>query len=183
MLYVMKDKEAEKIKNIDVLKMDNITYKKLYQIIKDILKNADISIFYKNNHTTNKKDKIILTNANHLINYDLKTNYINKSLDGLTEYIEKATELGIPEGELWNKLQNGEEITNNGKIIRPEQVLGKKRPGKKIGISGDTMPTKELEEPNSPLGRRAQFLNLECGAGEKTGGVSDSSDPQLISNC
>ena len=60
--------------------------------------------------------------------------------------VEKAKELGIPEGELWNKLQNGEDITNNEKIIKPEQVLGKKRPGKKIGISGDTMPTKELEE-------------------------------------
>ncbi|MBR73989.1 MAG: ribonuclease Z, partial [Dehalococcoidaceae bacterium] len=31
-------------------------------------------------------------------------------------------------------------------IIKPEQVLGEKRPGKKIGISGDTMPTKKLEE-------------------------------------
>ena len=60
--------------------------------------------------------------------------------------VEKAKELGIPEGELWNKLQNGENITNNEKIIKPEQVLGKKRPGTKIGISGDTMPTKELEE-------------------------------------
>jgi ribonuclease Z len=60
--------------------------------------------------------------------------------------VEKAKELGIPEGELWNKLQNGEEIINNEEIIKPEQVLGKKRPGKKIGISGDTMPTKELEE-------------------------------------
>ena len=59
--------------------------------------------------------------------------------------VEKAKELGIPEGELWNKLQNGEEVSNNGKTIRPEQVLGIKRPGKKIGISGDTMPTKELE--------------------------------------
>ena len=27
-----------------------------------------------------------------------------------------------------------------------DQVLGEKRPGKKIGISGDTMPTKELEK-------------------------------------
>ena len=44
------------------------------------------------------------------------------------------------------KLQNGEDITNNEKIIKPEQVLGQKRLGKKIGISGDTMPTKELEE-------------------------------------
>ena len=60
--------------------------------------------------------------------------------------VEKAQELGIPEGELWNKLQNGENISNNEKIIKPDQVLGKKRPGKKIGISGDTMPTKELEE-------------------------------------
>ena len=60
--------------------------------------------------------------------------------------VEKAKELGIPEGELWNKLQNGEDITNNNEIIKPEQVLGKKRPGTKIGISGDTMPTKELEE-------------------------------------
>ena len=60
--------------------------------------------------------------------------------------VEKAKELRIPEGELWNKLQNGNEITVNEKIIRPNQVLGEKRPGKKIGISGDTMPTEELEK-------------------------------------
>jgi len=60
--------------------------------------------------------------------------------------LEKAKDLGIPEGHLWNKLQNGEEIEIDGKIIRSDQVLGEKRPGKKIGISGDTMPTKELEK-------------------------------------
>ena len=59
--------------------------------------------------------------------------------------VEKAKELGIPEGELWNKLQKGKEITVNDNIIKPEQVLGEKRPGVKIGISGDTMPTEELE--------------------------------------
>ncbi len=37
--------------------------------------------------------------------------------------LKKAKELGIPEGELWNKLQNGEDITNNEKMIRPEQVI------------------------------------------------------------
>jgi len=52
--------------------------------------------------------------------------------------VEKAKELGIPEGELWNKLQNGNEIIINEKTIRPDQVLGEKRSGKKIGISGDT---------------------------------------------
>ena len=59
--------------------------------------------------------------------------------------LEKARELGIPEGRLWSKLQNGNEVTINGKTIKPNQVLGVKRPGKKIGISGDTMPTKSLE--------------------------------------
>ena len=59
---------------------------------------------------------------------------------------EKAIELGIPEGDLWNKLQKGQEIQMNSKIIKPNEVMGEKRPGKKIGISGDTRPTKELEE-------------------------------------
>jgi len=60
--------------------------------------------------------------------------------------LEKAKALAIPEGKLWNQLQNGMEIEIEGKTIVPEQVLGEKRPGKKIGISGDTMPTEELEK-------------------------------------
>ena len=59
---------------------------------------------------------------------------------------EKAKELGIPEGNLWHELQNGNEIKIDDKIISPEQVTGKKRKGKKIGISGDTRPTKKLED-------------------------------------
>ena len=60
--------------------------------------------------------------------------------------VENAKKLGIPEGELWKELQNGNEIKVNDKIINPDQVLGEKREGKKIGFSGDTMPTKELEK-------------------------------------
>ena len=60
--------------------------------------------------------------------------------------LERAKELGIPEGILWKELQNGNDIEINGKVISPNQVLGEKRPGKKIGISGDTMPTNELEK-------------------------------------
>ena len=92
----------------------------------------------------NKKYLIHTTKANHSIT---AFSYLFEEKDKPGRFnVEKAKELGIPEGELWNKLQNGEEITNNEKIIKPEQVLGKKRPGKKIGISGDTMPTKKLEE-------------------------------------
>lgn len=59
---------------------------------------------------------------------------------------EKAKQLGIPEGKLWNQLQKGQEIKVGDKTVRPSEVLGEKRLGKKIGISGDTRPTKELEE-------------------------------------
>jgi ribonuclease Z len=91
----------------------------------------------------NKKFSMYTSKANHSIT---AFSYLFKEKDKPGRFnVEKAQELGIPEGELWNKLQNGEEVINNGKIIKSIQVLGKKRPGKKIGISGDTMPTKELE--------------------------------------
>ncbi len=61
-------------------------------------------------------------------------------------YLEKAKALGIPEGKLWHELQSGKEINLGNKIIKPSEVVGEKRPGKKIGISGDTRPTKKLEE-------------------------------------
>lgn len=59
---------------------------------------------------------------------------------------DKAKEFGIPEGELWHKLQTGQDIQVGDKIVKSSDVLGEKRPGKRIGISGDTRPTKKLEE-------------------------------------
>ncbi|MDE1842133.1 MAG: ribonuclease Z [Thaumarchaeota archaeon] len=61
-------------------------------------------------------------------------------------YPEKAKELGIPEGKLWHDLQNDKEITIQGRTIRPFDVMGEKRKGMKIGISGDTRPNAKLEE-------------------------------------
>ena len=59
---------------------------------------------------------------------------------------EKANELGVPEGELWHKLQTGQDVQVENKVVKSSDVLGEKRPGKKIGISGDTRPTKKLEK-------------------------------------
>ncbi len=82
--------------------------------------------------------------ANHSI---IAYSYIFEEKDKPGRFnLEKAKEIGIPEGNLWKKLQNGNNIEVNGKIITPNQVLGEKRSGKKIGISGDTMPTKDLEK-------------------------------------
>ena len=59
--------------------------------------------------------------------------------------VTKAKELNIPKGVLWSKLQQGDTITINDKEIQPDQVLGPSRDGKRIGISGDTMPSVDLE--------------------------------------
>ena len=57
----------------------------------------------------------------------------------------KALELGIPEGPLFSKLQCGQTITlANGKKITPGMILGPSRKGRKIVISGDTMPCEEM---------------------------------------
>jgi len=60
-------------------------------------------------------------------------------------YPEKAKALGVPEGPLWSKLQHGKRIKlSNGKIVKPEEVMGPPRPGRKIVYTGDTRPFKEL---------------------------------------
>ena len=92
----------------------------------------------------NKRFSIHACKANHSVT---AFSYLFEEKDKPGRFdVKKAKGLNIPEGELWNKLQNGNEIKINEKIIKPEQVLGEKRPGKKIGISGDTMPTVELEK-------------------------------------
>jgi ribonuclease Z len=47
-----------------------------------------------------------------------------------------AIELGVPFGPDFGRLQRGEVV--NG--VRPEQVIGPERPGRKIVLSGDTAP-------------------------------------------
>lgn len=59
---------------------------------------------------------------------------------------ESAKKLGVPEGKLWGDLQSGKEIQIGNKVIKPDDVMGEKRIGKKIGISGDTRPTMKLCE-------------------------------------
>lgn len=59
---------------------------------------------------------------------------------------DRAVELGIPEGRLWGRLQRGAEITVGGRTVRPGQVMGPARRGRRVGVSGDTRPTRRLEE-------------------------------------
>ena len=58
--------------------------------------------------------------------------------------IEEAKRIGIPEGELYRELQEGRNILMDGKTVNSSRVVGPPRPGRKIGISGDTRPTEKL---------------------------------------
>jgi ribonuclease Z len=54
-----------------------------------------------------------------------------------------AASLGIPQGSLWGKLQQGQDITlEDGREITPEQVLGEPRKGRHVAYVVDTRPSK-----------------------------------------
>ena len=53
---------------------------------------------------------------------------------------QKAEELKVPRGPLWGKLQHGQSVLNtDGVEVRPEQVVGKARSGRKFSYVTDTM--------------------------------------------
>jgi ribonuclease Z len=56
-------------------------------------------------------------------------------------YPKRARLLGIPEGPLWHKLQHGKTVKlPNGKVVEPEGLVGRPRPGVKVVYTGDTSP-------------------------------------------
>jgi ribonuclease Z len=53
----------------------------------------------------------------------------------------KARALEIPEGPLWGKLQRGEAVElADGRTLTADSVVGPRRPGRKVVITGDTAP-------------------------------------------
>lgn len=58
---------------------------------------------------------------------------------------DQARALGVPPGPDFGRLQRGETLTlEGGKVVKPEQVMGGARPGRKVVISGDTRPCAAL---------------------------------------
>jgi ribonuclease Z len=56
-------------------------------------------------------------------------------------YPKQAVALGVPAGELWSKLQRGEEVAaTDGKVVKSKDVMGPLRSGRKIVYTGDTKP-------------------------------------------
>jgi ribonuclease Z len=81
---------------------------------------------------------------------------------------ELASELGVAFGPDFGRLQRGEEV--NG--VRPEQVVGPERPGRKVVLSGDTGPSEMLRvaaHEADVLVHEATFLDEERERALQTG--------------
>jgi len=58
---------------------------------------------------------------------------------------EKAEALGVPRGPLWSKLQSGETIqAADGREVRPQEVLGQPRLGRKFSFVTDSLAFPEI---------------------------------------
>ncbi len=60
--------------------------------------------------------------------------------------LDRARELGIPEGPLYSRLQEGQAVTVAGRTIAPGMVLGPPRRGRKVVYTGDTLPARSVVE-------------------------------------
>jgi ribonuclease Z len=61
--------------------------------------------------------------------------------------VAAADALGVPSGPERGALQRGEEVSlGDGRVVRPQDVLGPPRPGRKLVLAGDTAPAGSVLE-------------------------------------
>lgn len=60
-------------------------------------------------------------------------------------YPQKAIALGVKAGPDFSRLQSGKSVKlRDGRVVKPEQVIGPPQPGRKIVYAGDTRPCKSM---------------------------------------
>ncbi|MFL5559858.1 MAG: ribonuclease Z [Gemmatimonadaceae bacterium] len=77
---------------------------------------------------------------------------------------ELARSLGIPEGPLWGRIHRGEAVTlEDGRVIEASLLVGERRRGRRLVITGDTRPSERTIE----LAREADVLVHESTFGDE----------------
>ena len=86
---------------------------------------------------------------------------------------ERAEELGVPVGPKFSRLHAGEPVElDDGRTVRPEEVVGDPRPGRTVVYTGDTRPTettREVARDADLLVHDATFARDQSGRARQTG--------------
>ncbi|HEU4787098.1 MAG TPA: ribonuclease Z [Gemmatimonadaceae bacterium] len=86
---------------------------------------------------------------------------------------DRARELGIPEGPLWGQIHRGNPVMlPDGRVIEPSELVGPKRPGRTVVVTGDTRPcaaTIEASRDADLLIHEATFGDEEAARAVETG--------------
>ena len=84
-----------------------------------------------------------------------------------------ARAMGIPEGPLWGRIHKGQSITlDDGRVIEPSELVGERRRGRRIVITGDTRPcenTIAASQDADLLIHEATFADDEAARALETG--------------
>ena len=87
--------------------------------------------------------------------------------------VARARELGVPEGPLFGRLHRGETVvTEDGRTVAPEEVVGPPRSGRRLVYTGDTRPcpaTVEAARSADLLVHEATFDEAERTRARDTG--------------
>ncbi|UCE38216.1 MAG: ribonuclease Z [Thermoplasmata archaeon] len=121
-------------------------------IVKGILSLGYFNPTFKiSTHDLNDSDQVTLDK------YDIQVRVTDHDIPGLAFCVkehqrkgkfhpEKAITLGVPEGPQFRELQNDQTVQVGDRIIKPEDVMGPPRKGRKIVYSGDTRPSSAVIE-------------------------------------
>jgi ribonuclease Z len=106
---------------------------------------VEITEIYDSGMICEEKNYIIKAIRSSHTETSLSFGFIEKPRPGKF-YPEKARTLGVPESDLWSKLQEGKNIKlSDGRIVKSTDVTGPLRKGRKIVYTGDTRPIKNFE--------------------------------------
>ena len=77
---------------------------------------------------------------------------------------DQARELGVPEGPMWGKIHRGESVTlDSGRVVQPSELVGPRRSGRTVVITGDTRPCNATED----AAKNADLLVHEATFGDE----------------
>jgi ribonuclease Z len=96
---------------------------------------------------------------------------------------EKADKLGIPHGPIRSKLVSGKKVKlDDGRTIKPDQVLGPARPGVRlvhVGDCGSTQGLQEITQNCNTLVIEATYRELERELAQKFGHLTATQAAEL----